>query len=264
MRHCGKFSKKRAIFNLLGDRERKCGYLCKPNGVDPEVLACGGSPSRNRCLCRATLVTNQMIRIWTVSFEERLYKQLDDALSPSAPEYKKHHDNVQSVAKLYAQDIGLQYVYELLQEGNEVILSKSIDELFDVLGQKWLRLSQFAEALTAFITSVKISERKGSWWLQRLCARCNHLAYVHMILGNQQEQLQASMRSVAFAFAVAWKDPSLIDNSANHLLLVFSLYNLAIQFLNYNCDISIIKNFEKDLPQAWEHELAKRRLTLEG
>ncbi|CAN5968650.1 unnamed protein product [Sphagnum jensenii] len=205
-----------------------------------------------------------MIRIWTVSFEERLYKQLDDALSPSAPEYKKHHDNVQSVAKLYAQDIGLQYVYELLQEGNEVILSKSIDELFDVLGQKWLRLSQFAEALTAFITSVKISERKGSWWLQRLCARCNHLAYVHMILGNQQEQLQASMRSVAFAFAVAWKDPSLIDNSANHLLLVFSLYNLAIQFLNYNCDISIIKNFEKDLPQAWEHELAKRRLTLEG
>lgn len=195
-------------------------------------------------------IADKMIRIWTVSFEERLYKQLDDAVSPSAPEYKKHHDNVQSVAKLYAQDIGLRYVYELLQEGKEVILSKSIDELFDVLGQNWLRLSQFAEALTAFITSVKISERKGSWWLQRLCARCNHLAYVHMILGNQQEQLQASMRSVAFAFAVAWKDPSLIDNSANHLLLVFSLYNLAIQFLNYNYDISIIKNFEKDLPQV--------------
>jgi superfamily I DNA and/or RNA helicase len=196
--------------------------------------------------CIADIVIGNL----TVSFEEKLYKQLDDALSPSAPEYKKHHDNVHSVAKLYAQDIRLRYLYDFLQEGKEVTLSKSIDEQFDMLGQEWLYLSQFVEALKAFMTSVEISEMKGSWCLQRLCARCNHVAHVFMNLGCQQEQLKASMRSVAFAFAAAWKDPSLIDNSTNHLLLVFSLYNLAIQFLNYNDDISIFNNFKKDLPQV--------------
>jgi hypothetical protein len=133
-------------------------------------------------------------------FEQDLVAQLNDVCSDrSSPEYQKYRQYITGMAILLGEKFRLRFLRTYMQANGPVELNESLDELFDMLGCRWLKYNQFEEALEAFKTCVEISEREGCWWPQKICARYAHLAFAHMSLGNKPEQLRASIQAVAFA-----------------------------------------------------------------
>lgn len=200
---------------------------------------------------RATNCAAEMVMgILKQAVEQEFLAQLNSVYSDSSsPEYKKHLKNIPVVAEHYVQARKLSVLYRAQQEGHiKIVFSKPADELFDQLGQAWLSVDQFDDALAAFKTCVEISRpREGPWWAQRHCARYNHLGYAHMILGNKQEQLRASLKSASYAVAIL---NSAVDSVTFSDIFQLSFCNVAIQISDCNPVIDTVMQFRKDTLQV--------------
>lgn len=179
-------------------------------------------------MCVVEVVTTTIVP----GFEQTLVAQLNDVCNDrSSPEYQKYRKYIPEMAILLGEKFKLRFLRTYMQKNGPVKLNESLDELFDMLGCRWLKYNQFEEALEAFKTCVEISGREGCWWPQKICARYAHLAFAHMSLGNKPEQLRASIQAFAFAIIVAKHISSNSSLECSRALLRSSLVNLAAQFV---------------------------------